>query len=95
MHLSEIGESANLLDCVALMPGRELPINEKTGGKVDFADEGLGLEFVSEGGCRHPWVGVGVLKSGRSSQFIAIKYNAWRKASHRIRLCHGYTGETV
>jgi hypothetical protein len=31
---------------------------------------------VREGGCRHSWVGVGVLKSGRSSQFIAIKYSS-------------------
>ena len=67
MHLSEVGERVNLLDGVALLPGRELPINEETGGKVDFAGEGLGLKFVSEGRCRHSWVGVGVLKSGRSS----------------------------
>lgn len=76
MHLSEVGEGVDLLDGVALLPGRELPINEETGGKVDFAGEGLGLEFVREGGCRHSWVGVGVLKSGRSSQFIAIKYSS-------------------
>lgn len=76
MRLTEVGERMDLLDGIALLPGRELPINEETGGKVGLADEGLRLEFVREGSCRHPWVGVGVLKRGRSSQFIAIKYSS-------------------
>jgi len=76
MHLAEVRERVDLLDGIALLPGREPPINEETSGKVDFADEGLRLEFVSEGGCRHSGVGVRVLKRGRSSQFIAIKYSS-------------------
>ena len=71
-----VGERVDLLDGIALLPGRELPINEETDRKVDLATEGLRLEFVSEGGCGHCWTGVGVLKRGRSSQFITIKYSS-------------------
>lgn len=76
MHLAEVEERVDLLDGISLLPDRELPIDEETSGKVGFADEGLRLEFVSEGGCRHSGVGVGILKRGRSSQFIAIKYSS-------------------
>ena len=79
MRLTEVGERMDLLDGIALLPGRELSINEETDGKVDLADEGLRLEFVSEGGCRHSWVGVGVLKEGDHHNLspLSIHLNAW------------------
>jgi hypothetical protein len=45
--------SVDLLDGSAFGSSNELSIDEDPCGEADLALEGLSLEFVVEGGCRH------------------------------------------
>ena len=65
-RLSATGECVGLLDGVVFLPSRELSTDEEARGKVDLALEGVRVEVVSEGGCRHRYSRLGVL-TARSS----------------------------
>lgn len=68
-RLSASSECVGLLDGVVFLPGRELPTDEETRGKVDLALEGVRVEIVSEGGCRHRYTRPGVLMARRSEKW--------------------------
>lgn len=60
MRIVSVLLSVDLLEGGAFGSGREFSINEDPYGKVDLSLEGLGHEFVGEGGRRHCQLEFGV-----------------------------------